>query len=133
MFRNLILLTIATSICVVPAVVFAQESLPQPDRKGDYYDGQWREWLVVDRDRKGLNCRSDANGNYSVIKKFYNSQKIYVNTQSYLLTGDKENFSMIKRDRQGKPWLAVLPTGYQYEKPCFVRANSSFIKPIPRN
>jgi hypothetical protein len=121
-----------TYICAVPTVVFAQEGLPKPDRKGDYYNGRWSEWLVVDRDRKGLNCRSGAGANYSAIKKFYNSEKIYVNTQSYLLTGDKENFSMIQRDRQGKPWLAVLPTGYQYENPCFVRANSSFIQPIPR-
>lgn len=126
MFRNLIVLTISAYICAVPTVVFAQDGLPKPDRKGDYYNGQWREWLVVDRDRQGLNCRSGPGANYRLIKKFYNSTKIYVYTQ-----GD-ENDTMIQRDRQGKPWLAVLPTGYQYENPCFVRANSSFIQPIPR-
>ncbi|MHC5769369.1 MAG: hypothetical protein ACYTXI_27885 [Nostoc sp.] len=123
MFRNFILLTIAASLCAVPTVVFAQEGLPKPNRKGDYYNGLWREWLVVDRDRKGLNCRSSAGANYGIIKKFYNSQKIY----AYTLDS-----APIERDRQGKPWLAVLPTGYQYENPCFVRANSSFIQPIPR-
>ncbi|MEH1940981.1 MAG: hypothetical protein V7L01_12295 [Nostoc sp.] len=123
MFRNLILLAIAASICTAPTVVFAQDSLPKPNRKGDYYYGLWREWLVVDRDRRGLNCRSGAGANYSVIKTFDNNKKIY----AYTLDDNP-----IERDRQGKPWIEILPTGYQYEKPCFVRANNSFIRPIPQ-
>ena len=125
MFRHLALVAIATSISTVSSVVLAQGGLPRPNRQGDYYNGVWNSWLVVDRDRKGLNCRSGAGSSYRVVKNFSNGYKISVFTQG--------EDPLIKRDRQGKPWLAVLPTGYQYETPCFVRANSSFIQPIPRD
>lgn len=125
-FRNLIVATISTCICIFPNVSLAQESGPKPDKKGDYYDGYWREWLIVERDKAGTNCRSNPGANYRVVKKFYNGQKIYVFTQ-----GD-DNDTMIRYDRQRKPWLTVLPTGFQYEKPCYIRANNRFIQPIPR-
>jgi hypothetical protein len=48
MFRNLLRFAIAASICTIPNMVLAQ---PVPNKRGDYYDGNWSEWLVV-RDRK---------------------------------------------------------------------------------
>lgn len=123
MFRYSVLVVSATSIFLLYSVVLAQSDLPSPNRQGDYYNGAWNSWLVVDRNRAGLNCRSGVGSNYRVVKKFYNGNKISVFTQG--------EDPLIRRDRQGKPWLAVLPTGYQYETPCFVRANNSFIQPIP--
>jgi uncharacterized protein YgiM (DUF1202 family) len=123
MFRHVALVAIATSISTISTVVLAQSGLPRPNRQGDYYNGAWNSWLVVDRDRQGLNCRSSAGSNYRVVKKFYNGNKMLVFTQG--------EDPLIRWDRQEKPWLAVLPTGYQYETPCFVRANSRFIQPIP--
>src|SRR4028119_131498 len=121
MFRHLALVAIATSISTVSSAVLAQSDLPRPNRQGDYYYGAWSSWMVVER--VGLNCRSGAGSNYRVVKKFYNRNKMLVFTQG--------EDPLIRRDRQGKPWLAVLPTGYQYETPCFVRANNRFIQPIP--
>jgi hypothetical protein len=125
MLRKLTLLAIGAFICITPNLALAQNGLPRANKKGDYYNGDWREWLVVDRDRKGLNCRSGAGANFRVVTKFYNNSRIFVFTQ-----GEDD---LIRRDKQGKPWLAVLPNGYQYEEPCFVRANNSFIQPIPRD
>lgn len=101
----------------------AQNGLPRPDRKGDYYEGRWKQWRVVDLDRKGLQCRSSPGTNYRVIKRFARGKAMSVFTQ-----GEED---LIRVDARNLPWLAVLPTGYQYETPCFVRANSRFIRPIP--
>jgi hypothetical protein len=120
-FCKLLSPAITCAIVAVPSLVWSQ---PLPNSRGDYAEGDWNPWLVVDRDFKGLNCRRDAGTNYRVVKKFYNNKKLYVFTQ-----GDED---LIRYDREGKAWLAVLPDGYQYSTPCYVRANNRFIQPIPQ-
>ena len=123
MLRGLLLGIITASIFTGSTVALAQDGRPRPDRQGDYYEGLWQQWRVVDRDRRGLQCRSGPGTNYRVIKRFARGKAVSVFTQG------EEN--IIQVDARNLPWLAVLPTGYQYETPCFVRANSRFIQPIP--
>ncbi|HLP91395.1 MAG TPA: hypothetical protein VK184_22785 [Nostocaceae cyanobacterium] len=121
MFRYLTLALITASISTVSSVVLAQSGMPRANRQGDYYDYNSRYWIVIDT--TGLNCRSGPGSNYRIVQKFDNNDKLLAPTQS----GEP----LIRRDRRGKPWLAVSPNGYQYETSCYVRANQSFIRPIP--
>jgi hypothetical protein len=115
----------AIALLTAPYLLLAEEeSSPRPDKKGNYYSMVWPEWLVVIKDSKGLPCRTGAGTNYSIFKKFYRNDIVYQFTQS----GEEGTVN----DRYGKPWLVALPSGYQYDTPCYIRASNKLIKPIPR-
>ncbi|MBD1884060.1 MULTISPECIES: hypothetical protein [Microcoleus] len=127
-------------------------AIPVANKQGDYPVPPARQrgnrqvnWLVVDSDSKGLNCRMaqrfrsisvdglDAPAELFERNKHNVSQWPVVTTfrrgeRLQAVTGNNANQIMIA-DSQGKPWLPISTD----KGNCFVRANSSFIKPIREN
>lgn len=127
-------------------------AIPVADREGDYPIPAARargnrqvNWVVVDPDPRGLNCRMaqrfrsisvdgvDAPAElfernkhnvslWPVVTVFRRGQRLQA------VTGNLANQIVIV-DSRGKGWLPIL-TG---RGNCFVRYNSSFIKPIREN
>ncbi|MEG3838779.1 hypothetical protein [Microcoleus sp. herbarium14] len=127
-------------------------ALPVANQQGDYPVPPARargnrqvNWLVVDSDAQGLNCRMakkfqsisvdgiDAPdelfarnkhnvSQWPVVTVFRRGQRLEA------VTGNNANQIMIS-DNQGKGWLPVSTD----KGNCFVRANSRFIKPIREN
>ncbi|MEG4107549.1 hypothetical protein [Microcoleus sp. S13_C5] len=127
-------------------------AIPVANQQGDYPVPPARQrgnrqvnWLVVDSDSQGLNCRMaqrfrsisvdalDAPGElfernkhnvsqWPVVAAFRRGQRLQA------VTGNNANQIMIA-DSQGKPWLPISTD----KGNCFVRANSRFIKPIREN
>ena len=127
-------------------------AIPVANKQGDYpvppagqRGNRQVNWLVVDSDSKGLNCRMaqrfrsisvdglDAPAElfernehnvsqWPVVTAFRRGQRLLA------VTGNNANQIMIA-DSQGKPWLPISTD----KGNCFVRANSSFIKPIREN
>ena len=116
--------TILIPLILIQLVV-ADDSIPRPNKKGDYYlESSWKQWLVVTKDTSGLKCRRGSGQNYPIFKIFNNNEVIFQSTQT--------DPSGTINDKYGKPWLVSLPGTYQYNSPCYVRANSKFIRPIPK-
>ena len=127
-------------------------AIPVANKQGDYPVPPVRQrgnrqvnWLVVDSDSKGLNCRMaqrfraisvdglDAPAELFERNKHNVSQWPVViafrrGERLQAVTGNNANQIMIA-DSQGKPWLPISTD----KGNCFVRANSSFIKPIREN
>lgn len=127
-------------------------AIPVANKQGDYPVPPARQrgnrqvnWLVVDSDSKGLNCRMaqrfrsisvdglDAPAELFERNKHNVSQWPVVTAfrrgeRLQAVTGNNANQIMIA-DSQGKPWLPVSTD----KGNCFVRANSRFIKPIREN
>ncbi|MEG4582393.1 hypothetical protein QUA71_22675 [Microcoleus sp. MON1_C5] len=127
-------------------------AIPVANKQGDYpvppagqRGNRQVNWLVVDSDSKGLNCRMaqrfrsisvdglDAPAELFERNKHNVSQWPVVATfrrgeRLQAVTGNNANQIMIA-DSQGKPWLPISTD----KGNCFVRANSSFIKPIREN
>lgn len=116
---------------------------PKPDKNGDYSpEALWLKWQVVDKDPGGLNCRCSTDFPSNPVTAPSSSWP-KLNIQQWpvvetLKSGTElstfftnEGLSIVK-DTGGKPWLLI--SIYDREKkqtfPCFVRANSRFIKPI---
>ncbi|MEG4420463.1 hypothetical protein QUA70_18015 [Microcoleus sp. LAD1_D5] len=127
-------------------------AIPVANQQGDYPVPPARQrgnrqvnWVVVDSDSQGLNCRMaqkfrsisvdglDAPAElfernkhkisqWAVVTAFRRGQRLQA------VTGNNANQIMIA-DSQGKPWLPVSTD----KGNCFVRANSRFIKPIREN
>jgi hypothetical protein len=127
-------------------------ALPVANQQGDYPIATVRtrgnrqvNWVVVDSDAQGLNCRMAQRfrsisvdslnapdelfvrnkhnvSQWAVVKTFRRGQRLEA------VTGNNADQIMIS-DTQGKPWLPI-DTG---NGNCFVRANSRFIKPIREN
>ncbi|NJK70211.1 MAG: hypothetical protein HC786_29775 [Richelia sp. CSU_2_1] len=115
--------------------------IPPPRARGN----RQVNWVVVDSDPKGLNCRMaqrfrsisvdgiDAPAELFERNKHNVSQWPVVTTfrrgqRLEAVTGNNAN-QIVITDTQGKPWLPVLTD----KGNCFVRANSRFIKPIREN
>lgn len=127
-------------------------AIPVANQQGDYPMPPVRargnrqvNWVVVDSDSQGLNCRMaqrfqsisvdgiDAPNELFVRNKHNVSQWAVVTTfrrgqRLQAVTGNNANQIMIA-DTQGKPWLPISTE----KGNCFVRANSRFIKPIREN
>ena len=127
-------------------------ALPVANQQGDYPVPPARargnrqvNWVVVDSDSQGLNCRMaqrfrsisvdalDAPAElfernkhnvsqWPVVTVFRRGQRLRA------VTGNNAD-QIVIADTQGKPWLPIS-TG---KGNCFVRANSRFIKPIREN
>jgi hypothetical protein len=127
-------------------------AIPVANQQGDYPvpPGRARgnrqvNWVVVDSDSQGLNCRMaqkfrsisvdalDAPDELFARNKHNVSQWPVVTVfrrgkRLEAVTGNNANQIMIA-DTQGKPWLPISTNNGN----CFVRANSRFIKPIREN
>lgn len=112
--QQLLQLTITTTVILSPSISFALE----PDSRGDYYS--WASnWVVVDNSR--LNCRSGPDAAYRILTKYPRGSSLPTLSE---LEGDP-----IRRDRQGRPWVRIKWAGTS-GTPCYVRANTSFIRPL---
>jgi hypothetical protein len=148
---KVILLTLAVTIVGTQLATAA----PIPNGQGDYpmpkpgrssTPGQ-SNWLVVDKDSKGLNCRM-ANRFQSVTLDGADApSEIYLNNQYAIadwpivftfkkgqrlraVTGNMGRNQIMLLDNRSKPWIPVsLQKGDRLVN-CFVRANSQFIKPL---
>ncbi|MGL5065455.1 MAG: hypothetical protein ACRC62_36240 [Microcoleus sp.] len=127
-------------------------AIPVANSQGDYPVPAARvrgnrqvNWVVVDPDPRGLNCRIaqrfrsisvdsiDAPAELFERNKHDVSQWPVVITfrrgqRLQAVTGNNAN-QIVITDTQGKPWLPILTD----KGNCFVRANSRFIKPIREN
>ena len=133
-------LTIVFSILfLIVSVVsaFSAGKLPVPDKNGDYvYATEHMVWKVVDPDPNGLNGRlspkfpqnwEDPRSKWPVMN--INQWPVVIKFQKgdrLIAIRGNRGVNIIK-DTRGKPWLMVE---YTELKPCFVRANSQFIKPV---
>ncbi|MEG4289277.1 hypothetical protein Q5692_33900 [Microcoleus sp. C2C3] len=123
-------------------------AIPAANQQGDYPVPAARQrgnrqvnWVVVDSDSQGLNCRMaqrfrsvsvdgiDASAELFERNKHNVSQwlllTVFRGERLQAVTGNNANKITIA-DPGGKPWLPIF-TG---KGNCFVRANSRFIKPI---
>jgi hypothetical protein len=127
-------------------------ALPVANPQGDYPVPPARargnrqvNWVVVDSDSQGLNCRMaqrfrsisvdalDAPDELFEKNKHNVSQWPVVTTFRrgkwlQAVTGNNANQIMIA-DSQGNPWLPISTD----KGNCFVRANSRFVKPVREN
>ncbi|MBE9183360.1 hypothetical protein IQ270_01120 [Microcoleus sp. LEGE 07076] len=127
-------------------------AIPVANQQGDYPVPTSRargnrqvNWVVVDSDSQGLNCRMaqrfrsisvdalDAPDELFTKNKHNVSQWPVVTSfrrgkRLQAVTGNNADQIMIA-DSQGKPWLPISTE----KGNCFVRANSRFIKPIREN
>ncbi|MEG4836855.1 hypothetical protein [Microcoleus sp. B9-D4] len=127
-------------------------AVPVANKQGDYPVPPARQrgnrqvnWVVVDSDSQGLNCRMaqrfrsisvdglDAPAELFERNKHNVSQWPVVTAfrrgkRLQAVTGNNANQIMIS-DSHGKPWLPISTD----KGNCFVRANSRFIKPIREN
>ena len=104
------------TFALFPSTVFAQI---KPDSRGDYYS--WvANWIVVDSG--SLNCRSGPGSNYRIETKFSRASQLYTFSE---LEGNP-----IRRDSRGLPWARIKWANARDTLPCYVRANTSFIRPI---
>ncbi len=124
-------------------------AVPVANQQGDYTGLLARQrgnlqanWVVVDSDSQGLNCRmaqrfrSVEINAHNIADEVFARNKHNVSQWPILTTfqrgerlravGGNLNNQMMIADIQGKPWLPIVTKqGY-----CFVRANSRFVKPI---
>ena len=126
------------SLISTTAVVSAQTALPQSDRNGDYSGRtSHRNWVVVDADASGLNCRWSSQMprdwfapdvrlpalnvvNWGVVRQFRTGTILTSNTTP-------AGFATLT-DSRGLPWLKVSIG--RNEQICLVRANRQFIRPV---
>ena len=116
-----------------------EDNLPKPNAKGDYSRTYHKFWQIVDTSGKGVSCRMGKStieqiqtpefsgvldiGNWPVIGNFKQGQSFEINL-------GPAGFGILP-DTKKEPWIFVEKTSEQgAPNKCFVRANSSFVKPI---
>lgn len=115
------LIAFTLTLLGVPAMA---QSLPQPDRNGDYIpkEAAWHAlWMAVDPDPKGLNCRGNIppnTGSEQVVTSFKKDQ-------TFTAVAPVRGVERMALDDKGKPWLRVQLK----DNTCWVRANSQFVSP----
>jgi len=114
-------------------------NLPKPNAKGDYSRTYHKFWQIVDTSGKGVSCRMgkatieeiqtpEFSGvldisSWPVIGNFKQGQSFEINL-------GPAGFGILP-DTKKEPWIFVEKTSEQgAPTKCFVRANSSFVKPI---
>jgi hypothetical protein len=116
-----------------------QVELPQPNEKGDYQRTSHRYWEAADPDPNGLNCRMSG---YSIEEIQNPGSKVDLDIGNWPVVGSLkqgQDFEIylgpsglgVLYDQKNKPWFFVQKS-YDQGAPsnCFVRANSSFVKPV---
>ncbi|MBP0030843.1 RICIN domain-containing protein [Roseofilum sp. Guam] len=116
MLKQLLGISLFSTIAISSSIVLAAPSMPRPDKNGDYtYVREADRWRVVDSE--GLNCRSRPGTRFVVLE---------VKRPGAVLRRTIGSPS-IRNDGRGLPWLLVEARD---GSPCFVRANRRFIEPI---
>ncbi|MCL1467878.1 hypothetical protein [Argonema galeatum] len=128
----------ASALCLVAVAAKAQEiPLPRPDRNGNYPLVMTKEWVVVDPDPNGLNCRWSSQmprewmdpgatfptmnvSQWPVVRRFRKNTRISAN----LGPAGSGTFE----DENGSPWLKVSIG--DDDRICLVRANARFVRPV---
>lgn len=117
----------------------AAVAIPKPDRNGDYHRTSHQNWIVVDRDPNGLNCRwssampadwyspatrfpDTSVSNWQIVRRFKRNTPLTANLSP-------AGFAILY-DRQKKPWLKVSIGSN--DQICLVRGNARYIRPIQR-
>jgi hypothetical protein len=116
-----------------------QVELPQPNEKGDYQRTSHRYWEAADPDPNGLNCRMSE---YSIEEIQNPGSNVDLDIGNWPVVGSLkqgQDFEIylgpsglgVLYDQKNKPWFFVQKS-YDQDAPsnCFVRANSSFVKPV---
>ncbi|KAM3106368.1 hypothetical protein ACKFKH_18950 [Phormidesmis sp. 146-20] len=148
---KVILLTLAATIVGTQLAT----AVPVPDRQGDYpipksarssSPGQ-SNWIVVDGDSKGLNCRMAKQFQSVTLDGADAPAAIFLNNQYAIadwpirftfkkgqrlqaVTGNMGRNQIMLLDNRGKPWIPVSGQKGDRSINCFIRANSRFIKPL---
>ncbi|MGC9526603.1 MAG: hypothetical protein ACP5D7_13800 [Limnospira sp.] len=119
--------------------------LPQPGEGGDFSRSSHRTWEVVDPDPQGLNCRMiEGIDSYDeLLARDMGDQNFTFDIGNWPVVGTLEQgqdfqielgpagFGVIY-DTEERPWIYVERTDETgAPSNCFVRANSSFVQPIP--
>jgi hypothetical protein len=116
-----------------------ENNLPKPNAKGDYSRTSHKFWQIVDTSGKGVSCRMGKAtieqiqtpgfsgvldiSSWPVIGNFKQGQSFEINL-------GPAGFGILP-DTKKEPWIFVEKTSEQgAPAKCFVRANSSFVKPI---
>ncbi len=116
-----------------------QVELPQPNEKGDYQRTSHKYWEAADPDSNGLNCRMSE---YSIQEIQDPGSNVDLNIGNWPVVGTLRSGQLFEiylgpsgsgvlYDEQSRPWFFVQRS-YDQGAPsnCFVRANSSFMKPV---
>jgi len=115
MLKQLLSISLVSSITIFPGTVLASSALPKANTNGDYdYTHEAIIWQVVDSD--GLNCRGGPGINFAV-------EEVKPLGTFIEVTGGSP---YISDDRKGLPWLQVKG---EKTSSCFVRANRRFLQP----
>jgi len=123
-----------------PMPAAPQATLPQPLENGNFGRSPHTTWESVDPDPNGLNCRMA-----DISEEDLNNRTVSLDIRNWPVVATLErgqDFQTIPGpaglglvfDTQQQPWLYVKTTGQNGEPTtCFVRANSSFVRPIAPN
>lgn len=141
------------SACFLTVTASVALAIPTAGANGNYQLSQLRgkpgqtNWLVVDADPKGLNCRmakqyrsfamdgaeTPANLYINSIHKIYDwsiAGTFRKNDRIQAVTGNMGRNQIVLIDDRGMAWIPIVAPKNAQAKNCFVRANSRFIKPI---
>jgi hypothetical protein len=131
-----LILTTSLALASLSFTISAQD-LPRPNQYGDYTRTSHTNWVVVDRDPRGLNCRlhedfpTDWFAPHAIYPRMnvwtWNIVDRFVKGTHLLANISPAGFATMG-DERNKPWLKVSIG--DNEEICFVRANSTFIKPV---
>jgi hypothetical protein len=123
-----------------PVPVAPQGTLPQPLENGNFPRSPHTAWEAIDPDPAGLNCRMADIGEEELQS---NTEPPDIRNWPVVATLERgQDFQTLPGpaglgvvfDRQQQPWLYVKTTDEGGEATtCFVRANSSFVRPIAPN
>lgn len=109
-----IIAIVLAAYTILSGSAFANQP-PRPDTKGRFYNIDWPNWRVVDRDARGLNCRRGPGTNNPIVTRL---------RLMTLLTPVTPH--RLEVDKDGDPWMEVrLSNGGS----CFVSANSWYVIP----
>lgn len=118
-----------------------QSELPKPNAQGDYQRTSHKYWQIVDPSGKGVTCRMGKSSieqiqtpgnsvtldiaNWPVIGTFKQGQNFEINS-------GPAGFGVLPDDKR-QPWIYVEKSAVQgAPSKCFVRANSSSVKPVQK-
>lgn len=119
-----------------------QSELPKPNAQGDYQRTSHKYWQIVDPSGKGVTCRMGKSSieqiqtpgnsvvldipNWPVIGTFKQGQNFEINS-------GPAGFGVLL-DNNKQPWIYVEKSSVQgAPSKCFVRANSSSVKPVQKS
>ena len=137
MMKRLLIVTAMFALALSKPSWAQMTDVPSFDRNGDFVTAlvqgnrgayQHKQWLVIDTDVNGLNCRN-ING-FVIVKLAYGS----VIDSEFEPDGDAIEIV------NGRPWLKVSASSFDVQHrvvnrvsetyTCYVRANTNYIAPI---